>query len=352
MSYRLESVRDPERFAELAAEWESLASKPARPFDTYPWYAAWWRAFGGGAALEVAAAWSGDRLVAVFPLLRRGRRLAAMANVHTPVYRPFAADDEALRAVVNGVLESGPSALELPALAVDGEETSELRRGAGAAGLLTTVERQHVSPIVDTRGSFEDWREGSKHRWHAPLERLRRKMLREHEASFSTVESPQDLDAELRAGFEVEASGWKGRAGTAIVASPETETFYRELAERFHDRGELRLSRIVLDGRVVAFDMCLLSGDRLYLLKTGFDESFRKLAPGLVMRLATIERCFELGLVAHELLGDDTEWKRKFSTGERAHERLNAYSRRPLALARYEYRARVRPFLKRLARRG
>jgi CelD/BcsL family acetyltransferase involved in cellulose biosynthesis len=344
--YRVESVRDPERFAELAGEWDSLAGDAARPFDAHAWYAAWWHAFGGAARLEVGTAWSGERLTAAFPLLRHGRRLAAMANVHTPVYRPIAADPEALRAVVLHMLESRPSALELPALPADADETVELRREAEGAGLLTTSERQHVSPIVDTSGSFEDWRKGSKPRWRAPLERFRRKMVREHAASFSIVEPPSNLDAELRAGFEVEASGWKGKAGTAIVASPETETFYWEVAERFHERGELRLSRIVLDGKVAAFDMCLLSGNRLYLLKTGFDESFRKLAPGLVMRLSTIERCFELGLAAHELLGDDTEWKRKFATGERAHQRLDAYPYRPAGLVRYAYRSRLRPVLR------
>ena len=74
----------------------------------------------------------------------------------------------------------------------------------------------------------------------------------------------------------------------------------------------------MLDGHWAAFDLCLLYGDRLYLLKTGYDERFRRLAPGLVMRLSIVERCFELGIDAHELLGDEAEWKRKFATGERA----------------------------------
>src|SRR6185369_5086932 len=97
----------------------------------------------------------------------------------------------------------------------------------------------------------------------------------------------------------------KGASGTAIISDPRTETFYREVASSFAERDELRLSRVVLDGHWAAFDLCLL--------KTGYDERFRRLAPGLVMRLSIIERCFELGLEAHELLGDDTEWKRKFA---------------------------------------
>ena len=71
------------------------------------------------------------------------------------------------------------------------------------------------------------------------------------------VEAPTDLEADLTDGFRVEGSGWKGRSGTAIVSAPETETFYRGVARAFQRRNELRLSRIVLDGTTVAFDLCL-----------------------------------------------------------------------------------------------
>src|SRR5437764_1413513 len=81
----------------------------------------------------------------------------------------------------------------------------------------------------------------------APLERWRRKMDREHELVARIVEPPQDLASELVRGFAVEASGWKGRAGTAIVSSPETERFYRAVAERFVASDRLRLSWLDLD---------------------------------------------------------------------------------------------------------
>ncbi len=93
---------------------------------------------------------------------------------------------------------------------------------------------------------------------------------------------------------------------------------------------------------MVAFDFTLLVNRRLYLLKTGHDEEFGKLRPGLVLRLAVIERCFELELAAHELLGERSAWKAMFATAERAHLRLSVYARRPVPLGRYVYR-RARP---------
>ena len=101
---------------------------------------------------------------------------------------------------------------------------------------------------------------------------------------------------------------------------------------------------------MVAFDLSLLHEGRLYLLKTAYDEGFGRLAPGLVLRLSVIERCFELGLEAHELLGGADEYKLKFSTTDRRHVGLRAYRRLPAPVVRYGYRRSLRPGLRRAYR--
>jgi CelD/BcsL family acetyltransferase involved in cellulose biosynthesis len=348
MALNIDWITAEDRFLGLAASWDRLLGADVTPFDRHCWYAAWWRAFGGDAELSVCTAWRNGELAAVFPLVRGSRGgLEAMSNIHTPLFRPLGADEEALAAVASAAASRGAPRVEATALPVGDPSLPILRREIRQAGMLEIVEPVHVSPIVDTAGDYEEWREASKPRWSAPLERFRRKMARDHEARFEIVEPPADLERQLRRGFEVEASGWKGARGTAILSSAETTAFYQSVARAFHARGELRLSAIELDGRVAAFDLTLLHDGRLYLLKTAFDEAFRKLAPGLVMRLSIIERCFELGLQAHELLGDDSEWKRKFSTGERRHATLRAYARRPLPIGQFGYRTLARPLLKR-----
>jgi CelD/BcsL family acetyltransferase involved in cellulose biosynthesis len=132
-------------------------------------------------------------------------------------------------------------------------------------------------------------------------------------------EPPADLERELERGFAVEGSGWKGREGTAIVSHPETERFYRAIAAAFAARGELVCSSLELDGRMIAWDLSLLHARRVFLLKTGYDEEFRRFAPGLVLRLSVVEDCFARGLDAHELLGHVDDWKPKFATTERHH---------------------------------
>lgn len=350
MPTTVEWIADRQGFDALSREWDGLLPTDARPFDLHCWYAAWLDAFGGGRELATCTLRRDGELAGVLPLLREGRKLTAMANSHSPVFRPVCADAEAGQELLRVAMCQGASELDLTALPAR-EPCLAGVGDSGAGSMISLLAPGRVSPIVDTGGDFDAWRKQSKPRWGAPLERFRRKMTRDHEAELTMVEAPGDLEAELEDGFKVEASGWKGRAGTAILSAPETHAFYRDVASTFADRDQLRLSRIVLDGQTAAFDLCLLHGGRLYLLKTGFDESFRRLAPGLVMRLSIIERCFELGLDAHELLGDDSEWKRKFATGERDHLDLRAYPRHPGGIARYSYRAYLRPRLRSAYRR-
>jgi CelD/BcsL family acetyltransferase involved in cellulose biosynthesis len=347
----VEWVTDAERFASLADQWDALLPADSTPFDAHSWYAIWWEAFGAPYELSVCTLRRDGELAAVFPLARDGHRLTPMANEHASLFRPLARDREAIEALIATVVDEAGLALEIGRLPAGDPCIDSLLSGARSGGMAVLAEHEFASPIVATAGDFETWRKQAKSRWGAPLERFSRKMGRDYEAEFSIIERPADLEAELVDGFRVEASGWKGRAGTAIVSSPETEAFYSSLARAFDRCDELRLSRIALDGRLVAFDLCLLHRNRLYLLKTGFDEDFRRLAPGLVMRLLTVRRCFELGLDAHELLGVESDWKMKFATGTRDHVIFRGYRRRSPALAKYLYRAAVRPALKGAYRR-
>lgn len=351
MSLTVDWVRDADGFVALAGEWDALLPPDAHPFDLHCWYHAWWDAFGASSELAVCTVRRDGELVGAFPLRAERHSLRGLANVHSGMFRPLAKDEQAMEALLAAALADRATELELPMVPTEGGLLSLIKGSAREAAMLPLAEASAVSPIVDTSGDREAWLKGDNSSWKKRLARYRRKMERDHQAELEIVAVPDDLEAWLEEGLRVEASGWKGKAGTAIVSAPETEAFYRDLARRFHQRGELRLSRIAFGPEAVAFSFCILWRNRLYSLKAGYDESQRKLVPGLVMQLSIVERCFELGLDAYELLGETSDWKEKIATGSRPHVTLRAYSRRPAALLRYAYRARVRPVLKTAYRR-
>lgn len=342
MDEHVEWVTDEGRWAALAADWERLAAASTDPFADHAWLDCWWRAFGEGSRLSVCVAWRGEELVAAMALHVRRGRLAALANVHTPLFRPPAVDEEARRAVLRAALDHPAGELCLEAAPAHEAWTRDLLAFARQGGRTVLVEPLHTSPIAHL-ADREAWEHAIGSRLREPRRRSR-KLTREHKTSFALGEA-RDLEAELKAGFALEASGWKGEGGTAIDSEARTLAFYRELAAAYHARGELRLGWLHIDGRPAAFSMCLLRAGRLHQLKSGIDDSLRRLSPGIVLRLETIERCLELGYDAYELLGADVPSKRQFADGEREHARVWIYRRRPLPLARHAYRRDLRPRL-------
>lgn len=351
MTLAAEWLSDIADFGALAAQWEALQPRDATPFDTHRWYEAWWRSFGGEDGLAVCAVRRDGELAGALPLMEAGNRLRGLANSHSGMFRPLARDPEAMEALIAAAFGGRAAAVELSLLPLDDPTLPLLQAGAREAGRFALTQPGSVSPIVETDGDVEAWRKGAKSSWKSRLARYRRKMVRDYDAELEILTAPEDLDARLQEGFRIEAGGWKGESGTAILSNADTTAFYRDIAHRFHERGELRLSRIVLDGEPVAFSFCLFDGCRLYSLKTGYDERFRKLVPGLVLQVSIIERCFELGLDAYELLGETTDWKEKLAGSSRRYANLRAYPHSPAGALRYGYRGRLRPLLRNTYRR-
>lgn len=348
MRERVEWIEEPDRLTgtPVAAAWDRLADRAGTPFSRSAWFSCWWGAFGPPTALSVCALWRGEELAAVLPLARRGRRLQSLANLHTPMFQPLARDPAGLRKIVGAALDAC-SELELFGLDEADAALAQLEHAAAARGRSQLSERQHVSPLVDTSGDLAHYLADRRSSFRE-IQRRRRKMERENGARFLPLAIPGDLERELERGLQLEDSGWKGQAGTAILSDPATARFYRSIAAAFHGAGDLRLSSLELEGRLVAFDLALVSQGRYWLLKTAYDETRSSLAPGLALRLSVVERCFEAELDAHEFLGGDLEFKRRFSTDERRHVGVRSYRRAPIPAARHKYRRHVRPLLRRV----
>ena len=352
---RVEWILEPAEFAAIAEPWDRLAATARSPFMRQAWLRCWWTAFTDEARPAVCTLWDGEDLAGGLPLLRDGRTVRAMANDHTPRFAALARDAGALDRLADEAVRRGGAELRLAGVPEDDPLLPSLGRASARGRRRWVVEPESVSLVTETDGPLGAYRARMRPNFRE-IERRRRKLAREHEVRWQLVERPADLDAELEAGLRVEASGWKGREGTAIRSDERVHRFYRSIAHAFAADDELRFSTLTMDGEPVAWDFALLSDGRYWLLKTAYDEAQARLGPGMALRLSVIERCFELGLAAHEFLGVAMEWKRRFATSERALVTARSYAPRPVPAARGLYRARLRPLARevrdRLRQRG
>lgn len=321
---------------DLAGAWDALAPSP---FLRSGWLDAWWGAFAREERVRLAVWQEGGTLRAALPLLEARGGWVAAANPHSVETGPLgdaASVGRLLAAVVGeaGQVDLAPVAGPPP-------------RGGGG-GCIVERTAWGAAPWVTTTGGYDAWRAASKPRWGAPLERFERKMAREHDRTVDLL-APLDV-ATFEEGLALEAAGWKGRGGTAVLSDEATTAFYRALAANPATASTLRLNALRLDGRLVAWDLCVLHDRRLHLLKTAFDEGTRRLAPGLVLRLQVVRACFaDPDVDLHDLQADATPWKLKFATGVRPLSRWRCYARRPVPFARYASRRSARALRRALA---
>jgi CelD/BcsL family acetyltransferase involved in cellulose biosynthesis len=300
-------------------------------------------------------AWDGDRITGCLPLVRAGRNLRSMANWETPLFGPVAVGEEHASAVVRAALARSGRTLVLDAIAEGGEGELAVAQAARATGHPLHARHWQTSPVIETAGELDDYVERTRPSWLKRLRRYRRKMEREMGLELTVAELPSDPGSVFEECLRLEAAGWKGEAGTAILSSPAMAAFYREVLAMLAASGELRLSTLRLDGRLAAFDFGFLFGDGIFSMKTAYDESLKKVVPGLVLRLSIVEHCFEDGLAANELLGGDLPWKRNFATSMREHVTIRCYPASAAGRAAHFADARARPVLRRVrgaARRG
>lgn len=349
-AYEITRHTDYAALAELEGEWDALADRlESPPFVRPAWIASWWSSFGGGRPLAYAAR-RADELVAILPLVAGGSVLRSPTNGHTPLFAPLGEPD-AVAAVARAVLPSPAGSLIISHVPDTHASVPALGRASREARRVTWWEPGQTSPVVDLEGDFDAYLARLGRHTRRELGRLRRKLEVEHgTVSVESFAVPTKLGAELQAALELEASGWKGRRGTAILSRPDTTAFYRRFAAAFARRDELRLSTLAARGRLIAFDLCLVTGGRAWTLKGAYDEEFRRYAPGLLLLIAEIEAAYARGLAAVELLGGADDYKLKFATSFRPHVTLHSHRRLPVPLARLSYYRGARPVMRRVYR--
>jgi len=111
------------------------------------------------------------------------------------------------------------------------------------------------------------------------LRRRHRRMEEVGSVTFHTAANGPDLRAALDDFLRIEASGWKGEAGTAMDCQPGT----RRLAEHAFLGPDSEIDLLAIDGRAVAACASIISRGVKFTVKVAFDETYRANSPSVLL---------------------------------------------------------------------
>jgi hypothetical protein len=141
------------------------------------------------------------------------------------------------------------------------------------------------------RGDYESFL-STLRQMRSNIRRYRRRLESRGNVTVEIRRGPSAREEFLDEFLELEASGWKGRGGTAILQNANSRAYYKTLVKNFAAGGDLEWYAIRVDGRLVAARLGIRCGNALMLPKIAFDEDFADCRPGTLLTAEVIKDAF------------------------------------------------------------
>jgi CelD/BcsL family acetyltransferase involved in cellulose biosynthesis len=284
----------------------------------------------------VVEATRGPALVGVLPLARADHTLLALRSDHTPLF-DYCGTPEGLDAIWRTLSEhAGWDELYLKVVPVESLLATRLCALAEADGCKVVTVGRSQHRVLDLPG-FEE-AIGAKHR--ANLRRCAR-----NAGGVSLERIPAPSRADLEAAIAIEAMAWKRTAGTSIDADRRVAHFYDAAVRLFARRGSAAVSFLRANGQRIASLISFEDGRTLYALKIGYDPAFAGVSPGHLLVWLVAGDAEKRGLATLDFVGEDSEWKRRWTEKLLEHVSFIIYRPTPRGMALYTYRHVVKPRL-------
>lgn len=344
----VEVVDSVPRFSTLRAAWNDLCARAIRrtPTLTFEWLSAWWDAFGNDDELAIVIVRERERILAAVPLMRtmlslggiRWRVAASLTNNHSQIAGVLLSErpKECIDAILDHLRASwAPWHMLRLADFCEGNASFQSFTGRLSARKWPyLVQPKRTAAVLTIDGEWDDYVAALGKRFRESMRRKARKASRSG-ATATVHSSAEDTDVLIDRAFDVASRSWKHERGSAIMSTEPLRRFYRNLARNSGRAGWLRMAFLSQERVDVGFELNLDYAGERYDLKMGFDEKYRWLSPGVVLRQHVLKNAFDEGLRKFHFLGDQEPHKDHWASEWEQYSLLTVFGRGILPKALY-----------------
>ncbi|MGA7995791.1 MAG: GNAT family N-acetyltransferase [Bradyrhizobium sp.] len=285
------------------SQWRALSQRAIEPNGYYlPSWEMAVDAFASGrtgasalSARSNAAPDGASRLIGLMPVVSMMRAyripLPALVSAHPygtlctpPLDRDRAHD--AATGLLRAARDAGAHALILRDVALDGATMKALGEVLRRDGLRPRVLQSQLRACLDaTRDADELLRDALGSKKLKELRRQRHRLAEHGAVRFDVARTREEVAAALEIFLRLEASGWKGKRGTALIQDDGDAAFIRRAAPTLAETGQCEIVTLYAGATPVAAGLVLRHQDRAFFFKLGIDEHFAKASPGVQLTI-------------------------------------------------------------------
>jgi CelD/BcsL family acetyltransferase involved in cellulose biosynthesis len=299
---RIESIS---QLRDAADAWDDLwrRSEVALPIARAELIAQWIEAAAHRRRLHALAIEQDGQFVAALPMLHgRLKRLLTVAGLPSNHWSwagdllldPSADLDSVLAMLADALAHVPVRLLWLEGVALASPRWTRLATALNAQGLDVVGRELFRVGQVEISHDWDAYRASwsSNHRHH--MRRMEKRVQAVPGLRLTVISDarPEQVAPLLRRGFEVEARGWKGSQGTAVLNSPTEFAYYCRQARQLAEWGQLQLTFLEQADRAIAFEYGWNAKGVYCSPKVGYDEAFARLSPGQLLRHELLKQFF------------------------------------------------------------
>src|SRR5258706_8060027 len=148
---------------------------------------------------------------------------------------------------------------------------------------------QFSRALVVKRGEWAQSMPALPREFNKCLPRKERRLREQGGVAHLELKPGEDAAPWIAGFLALEASGWKGKRGSALACSEGNRRFALKTMSEAARRGRLLMAGIDFDGRPISRCINFTAGVGSFAFKTAFDESFAQYSPGVMAEVDNLK---------------------------------------------------------------
>jgi CelD/BcsL family acetyltransferase involved in cellulose biosynthesis len=178
-------------------------------------------------------------------------------------------------------------------------------------------------PFLRIEGDWDDfYKKQHSRKFRYNLRRSKRKLEELGKLEFKKLETQSEIEQYLPEVFKVHHMRWRGYYIGSKFSTSSGQKFYTEIAKDYLAKGWLKLTVMLLNGRVIAYSYSFFWNGRYFFYNPAFDPRYSQYSPGTLLLLFLLEDSFDSGICEFDFGKGELSYKHHWGTDSRQSKRI------------------------------